>query len=94
MDLQWNRAVGMYQCAPAWSAGVTYGYAMPISRHLNLEFSLSVGYARIPYQHYIPSEDWQHLWRDRDNTGVLHYFGPTQLQVSLVWPILIKYRVK
>jgi len=94
MDLQWNRAVGMYQCAPAWSAGVTYGYAMPISRHLNLEFSLSVGYARIPYQHYIPSEDWQHLWRDRDNTGVLHYFGPTQLQVSLVWPILVKYRVK
>ena len=53
-----------------------------------------MGYARIPYQHYIPSEDWQILWRGREDQGVLHYFGPTQLKVSLIRPILVKYRVK
>lgn len=93
-DLQWERAVGMYQCNPVLSAGLTYGYSFPLTRHWNMELSVSAGYARIPYQHYIPSEDWQILWRDRDRQGILHYFGPTQLKVSLVRPLQIRYRVK
>ena len=93
-DLQWERQVGMYQCHPVLSAGLTYGYSFPLTRHWNMELSVSAGYARIPYQHYIPSEDWQILWRDRENQGILHYFGPTQVKVSLVRPILIRYRVK
>ena len=76
------------------SAGLTYGYSFPLTRHWNMELSVSAGYARIPYQHYIPSEDWQILWRDRDRQGILHYFGPTQLKVSLVRPLQIRYRVK
>ena len=59
-----------------------------------MEFSISAGYAQIPYQHYIPSEDWQFLWRDPENTGVLHYFGPTNVAVSFVRPIVIRYRKK
>ena len=90
-DLQWDR-IGCYQCDNIWSAGLTYGYVFPISRHLNLELSASFGYASIPYQRYIPSDDWQILWRDRDNQGVLHYFGPTEVKVSLVRPIVIEYR--
>ena len=86
-DLQWDM-LGRYQCYPVVSAGLTYGYAFPISSHLNLELSASIGYARIPYQHYIPSEDWQTLWRDNTDAGVTHYFGPTKLQVTLVRPIL------
>ena len=93
-DLQWQRSFGMYQCAPIWSAGLTYGYVVPIGKRLNLEFSISAGYARIPYQHYIPSDDWQILWRDRDNAGVLHYFGPTKATVTLSVPLLVKYKVK
>ena len=92
-DLQWD-LLGCYQCVPVVSAGLTYGYAFPIAKHLNMEFSLSVGYARIPYQHYTPSEDWQILWRDRNDVGVLHYFGPTQLQITLVRPILSRYKVR
>lgn len=88
-DFQWDMA-GRYQCYPVYSAGLTYGYVFPVSRHLNLELSASIGYARIPYQHYIPSEDWQTLWRDTEDAGVTHYFGPTKLQVSLVWPIRIQ----
>ena len=69
------------------SAGLTYGYSLPISRHLNLEFSLSAGYARIPYQHYIPTEDWKILIKDKNKAGTLHYFGPTKAEISLVIPI-------
>lgn len=92
-DLQWDR-IGCYQCFPVWSAGLTYGFVFPVSKHLNLELSASVGYARIPYQHYIPSDDWQILWRDHDDAGTTHYFGPTKLQVTLAWPIRVKYRVR
>jgi hypothetical protein len=93
-DLQWERKLGMYQCYPVLSAGLTYGYSFPLTKHWNMELSVSAGYARIPYQHYTPSEDWQILWRDRTKQGVFHYFGPTQVKVSLVRPIVIKYRVK
>ena len=92
-DLQWDR-IGCYQCENIWSVGLTYGYAFPISRHLNLELSASFGYASIPYQRYIPSDDWQILWRDTEGSGITYYFGPTKLQVSLVWPIQITTRAR
>ena len=93
-DIQVLRRIGMYQCDNVLSAGLTYGYSFPLTRHWNMELSISAGYARIPYQHYIPSDDWQQLWRDPYNTGILHYFGPTNVAVSLVRPIVIKYGVK
>ena len=92
-DLQWDR-IGCYQCDNIWSAGLTYGYVFPISQHLNLELSASFGYARIPYQHYIPSDDWQTLWRDTEDAGITYFFGPTKVQVGLVWPIQITTRAK
>ena len=70
-----------------WSVGVSYGYSMPISRRMNLELSLSVGYASIPYRGYFPSENYEILWRDNENVGEWGYFGPTKAQVSLVVPI-------
>ena len=93
-DIQWERKLGMYQCYPVLSAGLTYGYSFPITKHWNMELSISAGYARIPYQHYTPSDDWQILWKDNSKQGILHYFGPTQVKVSLVRPIVIKYRTK
>lgn len=84
-DVQWNRN-GCYQFE-FWSAGLSYGYSIPISRHANLEFSISAGYARVPYRHYIPTDDWEILIRDRNKAGTLHYFGPTKAEVSLVIPI-------
>jgi hypothetical protein len=75
-----------------YSAGLSYGYAMPIGKRLNLEFSLSAGYASIPYRGYTPSEDYEILWRDPDKVGRLQYFGPTKAQISLVIPIRVKTR--
>ena len=84
-DIQWERDFGCYQFEFC-SAGLTYGFAFPVSKYLNLEFSISAGYAQIPYQHYIPTEDWQILIRDKNKAGTLHYFGPTKAEISLVIP--------
>lgn len=73
-----------------YSAGLSYGYAMPIGKHLNLEFSISAGYASIAYRGYTPSEDYEILWSDSNKVGRIHYFGSTKAQVSLVIPIKVK----
>ena len=75
-----------------WSAGLSYGYAMPIGKRLNMEFSISAGYASIAYRGYTSSEDYEILWRDHDKVGRWHYFGPTKAQVSLVIPITAKLK--
>lgn len=84
-DLQYRR----YLCYQSQfvSAGLSYGYSMKLSNTFNLEFSISAGYARIPYQHYIPSSDYSTLFRDNEKCGELEYFGPTRVGVSLVLPI-------
>lgn len=75
-----------------WSAGLSYGFAMPITKHLNLEFSISGGYASIPYRGYTPSPDYSILWRDYDRMGRWHYWGITKLQVTLVVPIVVNFK--
>ena len=87
-DFEYQRSI-CYQ-GEFYSAGLSYGYAMPIGRHLNLEFSVSAGYASIAYRGYTPSEDYEILWRDPEKVGRLHYLGPTKAQVSLVIPIRVK----
>ncbi|MGN0037456.1 MAG: DUF3575 domain-containing protein [Bacteroidaceae bacterium] len=91
-DFEWKR--DLCRQGEFWSVGLTYGYAMPVGHRLNLEFSLSAGYASIPYRGYTPSDDYSILIRDRSKTGTWHYFGPTQLAVSLVLPIRAKIPVK
>lgn len=73
-----------------WSAGLSYGYAFPIGKRMNLELSISAGYASIAYRGYTPSEDYEILWRDPQKIGRWHYLGPTKAQVSLVIPITVK----
>ena len=63
---------------------------MPIGKQLNLEFSISAGYASIAYRGYTPSEDYEILWSDSNKVGRIHYFGSTKAQVSLVIPIKVK----
>lgn len=90
-DIQAGRNFGCYQF-DFWSTGLTYGYSMPIASWANLELSISAGYANIPYQHYIPTDDWQILIKDKNKAGTLHYFGPTKAEVSLVIPIKATFR--
>ena len=90
-DIQWGRDFGCYQCYN-WGVGLSYGYAMKLGKHLNMEFALTLGYLAIDYQHYVPSPDWSILIRDDAKAGTLHYFGPTSLKVSFVYPFHIQYK--
>lgn len=84
-DLQWDTKL-CYQ-GEFWSAGLTYGYAMPVCKWMNMEFSVSAGYLRTDYRHYQPDQDYEHLYRDKFKVGTTTWFGPTKLKVSLVIPI-------
>jgi len=84
-DFQWDTRL-CYQ-GEYWSAGLTYGYSMPVCKWMNMEFSVSAGYLHSDYRHYQPSEDYEHLWRDRSKVGKISWFGPTKAKISLVIPI-------
>ncbi len=84
-DLQWDTK-SCYQ-GELWSAGLTYGYALPICRWLNMEFSISAGYMHSDYRHYQPDPGYNHLYRDKYKVGKISWFGPTKAKVSLVMPI-------
>lgn len=88
-DFQWDYEPA-YQ-GEYWSAGLTYGYSVPLGRSVNMEFSLSVGYLSAAYRHYYPSDDYVLLWRDKYLTGRIGYFGPTKLKVALMVPLHISY---
>lgn len=68
---------------PNFGAGLSYGYSLPIKRRLNIDFSLAVGYFGGKYYEYKPT-DGCYEWT---STKHLRYFGPTKLEVSLVWLI-------
>ena len=91
-DLQWDTSI-CYR-GYGWSAGLTYGYSMPLCKWLNMEFSMSIGYLNASFQHYQPSPDYEHLFKDPDNAGRLTYIGPTKLKVSLVVPIKMNWRTR
>ena len=91
-DLQWNTSI-CYR-GYGWSAGLTYGYSMPLCKWLNMEFSMSIGYLNASYQHYQPSPDYEHLYKDPDNAGRMTYVGPTKVKVSLVVPIRFNWRTR
>ena len=64
-----------------FGGGIEYGYSLPIARRLNIDFSAGIGYLGGKYYEYIPI-DQCYVWQATKN---LHYFGPTKVEVSLVW---------
>lgn len=91
-DFQWDKTL-CYQ-GYGWSAGLTYGYSLPVGKWMDLELSLSVGYLRTDYQHYQPDLDYEHLYRDPLKAGTFSYFGPTKAKISLVFPIKVKTKIR
>lgn len=83
-DLEWNRS-GV-QGGFFIATGVTGGYATPLSRNVNLEFSLGLGYLTTRYRKYEATEDaageW-HLFKQQE--GWFNWLGPTKANISLVW---------
>ena len=64
-----------------YAAGLEYGYAMPIAKHLNLDFSLGLGYWGGKFYKYTPL-DGHYVWQATKNR---RWFGPTKAEISLVW---------
>ncbi len=77
-----------------WSIGLSYGYMYHVSESLSVEFSISLGYLRSDYRHYNPDSEYRDLYLDPYNAGILSYFGPTKLKVSLVFPFKAKNQGK
>ena len=66
-----------------YSAGVEYGYSLPVAYRLNIDFSIAVGYWGGTYYEYKPVDNC-YVWQ---RTKERHWFGPTKAEVSLVWLI-------
>lgn len=64
-------------------AGLEYGYSLPVSRRLNIDFTIGVGYLGGKYIKYEPQGD-SYYWKS-DNR--LTWIGPTKAEISLVWLI-------
>ena len=87
-DLQWGEK--RYQGEFFIAAGVSYGWATRIARHLHLEFNIGIGLLRTDYRHYHARDNYQTLlWQEN---GKYTWFGPTKAKITLVW--LLNRRVK
>ena len=69
-----------------WGMGCSWGYRMPLGSSLALDFGLGLGYVGGSYKKYEVSNDvYRHnVWK-ADRTR--YYFGPTKVEVSLIWII-------
>lgn len=60
-----------------------YGYSVPIARRLNLDFTIAAGYHWGLFEEYNKLDD-HYVWQA---TKRRQYFGPTKVEISLVWLI-------
>lgn len=70
------------------AGGVSYGYAFPVTKHMNIELSVGVGYMMTDYRKYFHHVDC-YVYSE---TKKFTYFGPTKAKVSLVFPLQLKKR--
>ena len=83
-DLEWEKKG--YQGEVYISGGLTLGYSKPLSRNLNMEFSLSAGYMQSDYRYYMARQDAFEDWHlIKQYPGTFRWIGPTKAKVSLVW---------
>lgn len=68
--------------------GASYGYSMAVSRSLNVDFTIGIGFLHSRYDIYRPSREGDGY--QRTETRQLNFFGPTKLEVALVWNINAK----
>lgn len=66
-------------------AGLSYGYTMPLSKALNLEFSLGLGLLSAKYTHYRVEDVVK--YRIPEEKSRYNWWGPVKGKVGLVWLI-------
>ena len=77
-----------------FNVGVDYTFSLPIAQHrLRLEFNIGIGFIYNQYRPYKPSSDFEDLIKDPGiKYKTSNFFGPTRGGVSLIVPIMAKYR--
>lgn len=65
----------------SFGVGLEYGYSMPLSLRLNIDFTIGAGYFAGTYYEYRPING-KYVWQ---STHKRHWLGPTRAMVSLVW---------
>lgn len=86
-DFEWK---GTGYQAPRWlyGGGISYGYAKSLNKHLSLDFGIGIGYLHGKFYKYVPGkEDDPKSKYYKTDTKMLNWFGPTKLEVSLVWKL-------
>lgn len=68
---------------PSYAFGLEYGYSLPVARRLNIDFAIGIGYLGGYYYKYHP-EGKMYV---ADSLHRRNWFGPTKLEVTLVWQI-------
>jgi hypothetical protein len=65
---------------------VEYGYALPIGRRLDLDFSIGIGFQGGEYKEYEPADDdtGHYVW---EATKKRSWWGPTKAAITLRWDI-------
>lgn len=83
-DFEW-KSMG-YQ-GPKWSygGGLSYGYALCLTKHISLDFNIALGYFGGKYYTYDPSEE-RGIYYHRE-TKHLNWVGPTRAEASFIWKI-------
>lgn len=89
-DIEWGKRgfIGGIPGGAIWDkahygGGVEYGYSKSISNRFNLDFSLGAGYLGGTSYEYLP-QDGHYVWQA---TKKRHWFGPTKVEITLVWLI-------
>ncbi|MBO4657733.1 MAG: DUF3575 domain-containing protein [Bacteroidales bacterium] len=78
-----------------YSVGISAGYIHKLKNlsgrptNARLEFSLAAGFLQTDFRHYLPTDDYTLLIRDKYNVGRVSYFGPTKAKISIVVPIFV-----
>lgn len=63
--------------------GVEYGYSLPVTPRLNIDFTIGVGYLGGKVIKYSPYENF-YRW---ESTNRMNWVGPTKAEIALVWLI-------
>ena len=66
-----------------YGGGLEGGFALPVARRINIDFTLGAGYIGGRYHEYVPIDN-HYVWQA---TKRRNWFGPTKAEVSLVWLI-------
>lgn len=64
-----------------FGGGIEYGYSLPVSRRIDIDFTIGAGFQDGEYKEYEPA-DGHYVWQA---THKRHWWGPTKAEVTLKW---------